>query len=58
VRPAPFAEKRATGPLQVHTSVRSDTVLRRVTRAEVADFVLDQLTSDRYVHEKPFIGHP
>ena len=58
VRPAPFAEKRADGPLQVHTSVRSDTTLRRVTRVEVADFVLDQLTSNRYVHEKPFIGHP
>jgi putative NADH-flavin reductase len=58
VRPAPFADKRARGPLQVHTSLKSDTVLRRVTRAEVAGFVLDELATSRYLHEKPFIGHP
>jgi len=58
VRPAPFSEKPGTGPLQVHTRVTRDTILRRITRAEVATFVLDQLRSDQYLRTKPFIGHP
>jgi putative NADH-flavin reductase len=58
IRPAPFSESRADGPLQVHTRIGRDTVLRRIARAEVATFVLDQLSSDRYLRQKPFIGHP
>lgn len=58
VRPAPFSEKPPMGPLEVHPSVRRDTVLRRIARSEVASFVLDQLTRDEHVRQKPFIGHP
>ena len=58
VRPAPFANRPATGRLQVHTRIAPDLVLRRVGRDEVAAFVLDQLTSDAYLRRKPFIGHP
>jgi putative NADH-flavin reductase len=58
VRPAPFSRSQADGPMQVHTRVERNTVLRRVTRAEVATFVLEQLSSDRYLRQKPFIGHP
>lgn len=58
VRPAPFADRPADGPLQVVTEVGPDTVLRRITRDEVAAFVVDQLASDAYLHQRPFIGHP
>ena len=57
VRPAPFSEKPAPGPVQVLTRIAPDTKLRRITRAEVAGFVLDQLVSDAYLRTKPFIGH-
>jgi putative NADH-flavin reductase len=58
VRPAPFSDIPATRSLRVHTKVEGDTVLRRITRAEVATFVLDQLRSNQYLWTKPFIGHP
>lgn len=58
VRPAPFRARVGGDPLQVHTSVGPDTILRGITKAEVAAFVLDQTRSDRYVRTRPFIGHP
>lgn len=58
VRPAPFDETPAEGPLEIHAVVERRTALRRVTRAEVAAFVLDQITSDRHLRQKPFIGRP
>lgn len=58
VRPAPFADAAPESPLEVHTAVGPKTVLRRIARAEVARFVVDQLTDDAYLHQKPFIGHP
>lgn len=58
VRPAPFSDTPAPGPLQVLTRIEPDTKLRRITRAEVAGFVLDQVGSDTHLFRKPFIGHP
>lgn len=58
VRPAPFVKSGVTGPLEVHARVARDTVLRRVTRDEVAAFVVEQIDNDRYLQQKPFIGHP
>jgi putative NADH-flavin reductase len=57
VRPAPFKADAGPTPFQVITEVRPETQLRRITREEVADFVLDQLEHDRYLHKTPFIGH-
>lgn len=57
VRPAPFKPTPGAAPLQAITDIRPDTVLRRITRDEVASFVLDQLTEDRYLHRPVFIGH-
>lgn len=57
VRPAPFKADAGPTPFQVITEVRPETQLRRITREEVADFVLDQLEHDRYLHKAPFIGH-
>ncbi len=58
VRPAPFDETPAGTSLQVHTVIGPHVMLRRITRGEVAAFVLDQLASNRYLRQKPFIGHP
>lgn len=58
VRPAPFRDKSSAGPLQALTRVQADTRLRRITRSEVARFVLDQLVSDTHLGAKVFIGHP
>lgn len=57
VRPAPFKATAGATPLQAITVVRPDTILRRITRDEVASFVLDQLTGDRYLRQAVFIGH-
>jgi putative NADH-flavin reductase len=57
VRPAPFKAEAGPTPIEVITEVRPETQLRRITREEVADFVLDQLQNDRYLHKAPFIGH-
>lgn len=57
VRPAPFKATAGSTPLQAITDVRPDTFLRRITRDEVASFVLDQLTDDRYLRRPVFIGH-
>ena len=58
VRPARYVEVTPPGQLEVHTRIAPDTVLRRVTRDEVAAFVVEQVGSDRYLRMKPFIGYP
>lgn len=57
VRPAPFSERLVSGSLEVHTEIKPETRLTRITRDEVADFVVAQLDSDRYLRQRPFIGH-
>jgi putative NADH-flavin reductase len=57
VRPASYVKGHVTGPLEVHSTIQPDTVLRRITRDEVAEFIVEQVNSDRYVRQKPFIGH-
>ncbi len=57
VRPAPFAGAVPAGPLEVHERVAPGLVLRRVTRAEVARFVLDALEDPATIGRCFFIGH-
>lgn len=57
VRPAPFRATAGSRPFQAITEISPNTVLRRITRDEVAAFVLDQLSSDRYLRKPVFIGH-
>lgn len=57
VRPAPFKATIGSAPFEILTDVTADTVLRRITRDEVASFVLDQLGNDRYLRKFAFIGH-
>jgi putative NADH-flavin reductase len=56
VRPAPFRTSTPPGPLRAVTRV-DGVRLRRISRLEVATFVVDELTLNRYVHQAVFIGH-
>jgi putative NADH-flavin reductase len=56
VRPAAFREGKVSGELRAVTDVGSIT-LRRVSRLEVAEFLVDELEQNRYVHRSVFIGY-
>src|SRR5215470_3043247 len=50
VRPAPFSEGKQNAPFQVLTEV-GNAVLRKVSRAEVASFVLGELEARQHVRQ-------
>lgn len=56
VRPAPFRKDRPSSPLRAVTDVDNIT-LRRISRPEIAEFLLDELEQNRYVRRSVFIGH-
>jgi putative NADH-flavin reductase len=56
VRPAPFSEGKPSAAFQVLSQVGS-AVLRKVSRAEVASFVLQELETRQYLRKTLFIGH-
>jgi putative NADH-flavin reductase len=56
VRPARVTDKRATGEYQVFLSGDSYKATT-ISRQDVADFMLAQLTEDRYVHKTPVISY-
>jgi putative NADH-flavin reductase len=56
VRPARVTNKRATGEYQVFLSGDSYKATT-ISREDVADFMLAQLTEDRYVHKTPVISY-
>ena len=56
VRPAPFRKDTPPGPLRAITDV-DDVTLRRISRLEVAQFLVDELEQNRYVRQSVFIGH-
>ena len=57
VRPAPFSETPAPVALEVYTQIKPETRLTRITRDEVAAFVVAQVDGDQYLRQRPFIGH-
>jgi putative NADH-flavin reductase len=56
VRPASFRKETPPGPLRAVTAV-DDVTLRRISRSEVAQFLVDELEQNRYVRQCVFIGH-
>jgi len=58
LRPARFVAKAPPGALEVHAKVGPDTVLRGITRAEVAGFLCEEIATGRHRGRKLFIGHP
>lgn len=57
VRPAGFRARTPPGPLTVVEDVEGVT-LTRISRPEVARFLVDELEQWRYVRQAVFIGHP
>lgn len=57
VRPAPFTARAGRGRWHVVTDIPSGLQLRSITREEVAAFILDCVEGDRFIRQKPFIGH-
>ncbi len=53
VRPGGLTDKPRTGNYQVSTD--SSTVAGQIPRADVADFVLQELTKNAYIHKAPAI---
>jgi hypothetical protein len=56
VRPAPFRKRTPEGSLRAVTNVEGVT-LTKISRLEVARFLLDELEQSRYLHQAVFIGH-
>lgn len=56
VRPAALCNAPQRGKYQHGPNVGSWVLTRRVSRADVADFMLNQLTSDDYLHSTPAIA--
>lgn len=56
VRPAPFTTSEPKSNFQVTTDVGT-TVLRKIKRRKVAEFILEELETNRFVRQTPFIGH-
>jgi len=56
VRPAPFSEAKPRSDFQVVTEV-GHVVLRKVSRSEVASFVIEELETEQYRRRTLFIGH-
>jgi putative NADH-flavin reductase len=57
VRPARFVQFGADGPLQRVTKVERETVLRKVTRDEVAGFVIGEIETPAHLRQSVFLGH-
>jgi putative NADH-flavin reductase len=58
VRPAPFSRAAPDGPLQAFDPVPPGLTLSRVTRPEVARFLLDACAADDWLGRRPFVGRP
>lgn len=56
VRPAAYSDGGRRGDFRVATDLEGIT-MRSISRADVAAFVLAQLTNDTYLKKTPLIGH-
>ena len=57
VRPAAFTDGPATGEY-AHGSLRAEKKLKlKVSRADIASFMVQQLSSDTYVHQSPGLSY-
>lgn len=55
LRPPRLTNGRYTGRYRSGEDIRAKTLLASISRADVADFMVKQLTDDRYVHETPAV---
>jgi putative NADH-flavin reductase len=57
VRPAAFTEGNRTSNYRHGFPVNDKTVKLKISHADVADFMLKQLTDDSYLHETPGVSY-
>lgn len=57
VRPAAFGPGRRTGKYRHGLDVGNRILTNRITRADAADFMLNQLTDDTYLRKTPAIAY-
>ncbi|CAN5714314.1 hypothetical protein BH24ACT20_BH24ACT20_17460 [soil metagenome] len=57
VRPAAFTDGERTGEYRHGFSATDKSLKLKISRADVADFVLKQLTSDRYLYSSPGLSY-
>ncbi len=57
VRPAAFTDGERTGEYRHGFSATDKSLKLKISRADVADFMLKQLTSDRYLYSSPGLSY-
>ena len=57
VRPAAFTDGERTGQYRHGFPVTDKTTKLKISRADVADFMLKQLTDDTYLHKAPGLSY-
>lgn len=57
VRPAILTDEEQTGSYQYDISANIKTISLKISRADVADFMLRQLTDDTWLHKTPYISN-
>lgn len=53
VRPPRLTNGRRTGAYRIGERIRAKSIFPAISRADVADFMLKQLTDDTYLHKAP-----
>jgi putative NADH-flavin reductase len=57
VRPAAFTNGKRTGKVRHGFAATDKTTKLKISRADVADFMLTQLTDDTYLHKTPGLSY-
>lgn len=57
VRPAALTDGERTGSYQHGVAVENKTVTHKISRADTADFMLKQLTDNRYLYKTPCLSY-
>jgi putative NADH-flavin reductase len=57
VRPAAFTDGERTGTYQHGFGATAPNLSLKISRADVADFILKQLGTDRYMHQTPGLSY-
>src|SRR5262249_22622897 len=57
VRPPVLTDGPRTGAYRSGVHLAVTTLIPQISRADVADFMLDQLTNDTFLHQTPIVAH-
>jgi putative NADH-flavin reductase len=57
VRPPALTDGPRTGIYRSGVHLAVTTLIPQISRADVADFMLDQLSNDTFLHQTPIVAH-